>query len=110
MKNLNTKITVISLIIVIIAAIFFFTKDNSYEVIQNNELYIQEKETLVAETIIIHISGEVLKPGILELPSGSRIADAIKVAGGTTPNADISKVNLAYTLRRWTKIIHTKHS
>ena len=34
------------------------------------------------------IAGEVLKPGVYELPAGSRIGEAMTVAGGLALNAD----------------------
>ncbi|MCL1936193.1 MAG: helix-hairpin-helix domain-containing protein [Defluviitaleaceae bacterium] len=46
-------------------------------------------------TIIIFISGEVENPNVFELPYGSRVIDAIEIAGGATDNADINKINLA---------------
>ena len=48
--------------------------------------------------IVIHITGAVKKTGILVLPEGARIADAIDAAGGNTENADLDEVNLAYVL------------
>lgn len=54
--------------------------------------------------IIVHITGEVKKTGILTLNEGARIADAIKAAGGTTNNADLDQVNLAYQLQDGQKI------
>lgn len=54
--------------------------------------------------IKVHIDGEILQPGIIELNEESRIADAIEKAGGVTENADMSKVNLAYVLRDGQKI------
>jgi len=50
------------------------------------------------EVIIVHITGEVRYSGIIYLIEGGRIADAIERAGGTTLNADLSQVNLAYML------------
>ena len=43
----------------------------------------------------VHIVGEVVKPGIYDLPSDSRIFDAVFAAGGFTENADQSSINLA---------------
>jgi len=57
------------------------------------------------EKIIVHVSGEVHAPNIYELKKEARIADAIEIAGGLTERADISKVNLAYTLSDGDKII-----
>lgn len=54
--------------------------------------------------IYIHITGEVNNPGVVTLDEGSRIVDAINAAGGTTSNADISKINLVYILEDGMKI------
>ncbi len=56
------------------------------------------------ERIVVHIMGEVKKTGIIYLRKGARIADAIKVAGGVTKEADIDAVNLAYVLQDGQKI------
>jgi len=48
--------------------------------------------------IVIHVIGEVKKPGVIKLKEGSRIIDAINKCGGQTEEADLSKINLAYVL------------
>lgn len=48
------------------------------------------------KTITVHVVGEVNSPGVVTLNEGSRIIDAINAAGGSTDEADLSKVNLAY--------------
>ena len=54
--------------------------------------------------LFIHICGEVTEPGVYELPAGSRIYEAVEMAGGFTPEASKSYVNLAQTLRDGDKI------
>ena len=54
--------------------------------------------------IYIHITGEVKKPGVIELNSGDRVIDAIEKAGGETKQADLSQVNLAYKVEDGQKI------
>lgn len=54
--------------------------------------------------IVIHITGEVKKEGVIYLKEGARIIDAIKEAGGETKEADLSQVNLAYELQDGQKI------
>jgi competence protein ComEA len=44
---------------------------------------------------VLHVAGAVARPGIVELASGSRINDAIAAAGGSTPGADLDRINLA---------------
>src|SRR4051794_2152821 len=44
--------------------------------------------------IVVHLSGEVIAPGVYELPVGARVDDAVKAAGGVTPAGDVHRVNL----------------
>jgi competence protein ComEA len=46
----------------------------------------------------VHVAGEVRKPGLQHLPAGSRVADAIKAAGGVTKTQAEDSVNLARVL------------
>jgi competence protein ComEA len=48
--------------------------------------------------VFVHVTGRVRRPGILELPAGSRVADAVGAAGGVTAGADLDRVNLARRL------------
>jgi competence protein ComEA len=49
--------------------------------------------------IVVDVGGAVARPGVVRLPSGARVADAIAVAGGTTPDADPATLNKAAILR-----------
>jgi competence protein ComEA len=48
--------------------------------------------------IVVDVAGAVRGPGVVRLPSGSRVADAIRAAGGALPGADTSGLNLARKL------------
>jgi competence protein ComEA len=48
--------------------------------------------------IQVHVSGEVNQPGVVELPSGSRVFEAIEAAGGVSSAADPDSLNLAAVL------------
>ena len=50
-------------------------------------------------TLRVQVSGEVLEPGIYELPHNSRVEEAVNAAGGFTENADTERVNLVRKLR-----------
>jgi len=50
------------------------------------------------QLISVYISGEVVNPGVYQLPPGSRIKDAIEIAGGFLSTADIDSINLAALL------------
>ena len=45
--------------------------------------------------IVVHIEGEVEKPGVYELKKDSRVYDAIDAAGGLLKDADRRRINLA---------------
>ena len=47
------------------------------------------------EVVVLHVLGAVAEPGIVELPLGSRVVDAIAAAGGPLDDADLGGVNLA---------------
>ena len=49
----------------------------------------------VQRTVIVHVVGQVMRPGIVELDDGARVTDAIDAAGGVTQAADIDSLNLA---------------
>jgi competence protein ComEA len=51
--------------------------------------------TTRSELVVVHVAGAVASPGLHELPAGSRVADAIAAAGGLTPQADATRINLA---------------
>ena len=46
-------------------------------------------------TVVVSVVGQVTTPGLVTLPTGSRVADAIAAAGGLLPEADPASVNLA---------------
>jgi competence protein ComEA len=43
----------------------------------------------------VQVVGEVRRPGVFRLRAGDRVQDAVQRAGGATPRADLSGVNLA---------------
>jgi competence protein ComEA len=54
--------------------------------------------TGAAAQIVVAVSGRVQRPGLVRLPTGARVADAIEAAGGALPGTDLSSVNLARKL------------
>ena len=48
--------------------------------------------------IVVDVVGAVVRPGLHELPVGSRVADAVEAAGGLTVGADRMRLNLAEPL------------
>jgi competence protein ComEA len=48
--------------------------------------------------VVVHVAGEVRRPGVQTLPAGSRVVDAVAAAGGALPRADLDGLNLARPL------------
>lgn len=49
--------------------------------------------------VFVDIAGAVAKPGVVRLPAGSRVIDAIAAAGWTTHDADLVSINRAAAVR-----------
>lgn len=63
---------------------------------RGNQITLAPSATI--KNITIYITGEVLNPGVYELPPGSRVHDAVTRAGGLSSNADSDGINLAALL------------
>lgn len=50
------------------------------------------------QSIYVHVCGAVVNPGVYELPTGSRVYEAVQAAGGFTEEADENYVNQAFAL------------
>lgn len=48
--------------------------------------------------LLVNVVGAVPRPGLYELPEGSRVHDAVDAAGGLLADADVSSINLAAPL------------
>jgi competence protein ComEA len=55
--------------------------------------------------ITVDVSGAVVRPGVFELPAGSRVEDAIQAAGGLLPEAFSESLNMAAPLSDGTKVL-----
>lgn len=56
------------------------------------------------ETIKVYVVGCVKNSGVYELDKGAVIDDAIKLAGGSTKEADLENINLAFQLKENTML------
>jgi competence protein ComEA len=48
--------------------------------------------------VTVHVAGAVTCPGVVRVPAGGRVVDAIDAAGGGLPDADLDRLNLAARL------------
>lgn len=110
--NKKQKIIVVVLIIIMFIVIGYYiiskTEKYDYSDIEKISNIIEEDQevddNIIENKIVIHITGEVEEEGVIELEKGARISDAIEEAGGTTEEADLSNVNLAYSLSDGQKV------
>jgi competence protein ComEA len=63
----------------------------------------ESNESAGAE-IMVHITGAVVKPGVVSLKADARLVEAIEKVGGLTENADVNSLNLARKLQDEEKI------
>lgn len=120
LENINKKKIILALvlcIILIVGGIWYLAQSNlgeenfsfedDFENSNKNISNIDVKTNEITEEkvkIMVDISGQVISPGVILLDEGSRLIDAINAAGGTTKDANLSKVNLAYILSDAQKI------
>ena len=55
--------------------------------------------------IKVHVMGAVIRPGVVTLPDGARVEDALEAAGGLTADADPAQLNLAAVVADGSQII-----
>jgi competence protein ComEA len=51
------------------------------------------------QVIVVDVVGAVARPGVIRLPAGARVLDALLAAGGMTADADLFALNKASPLR-----------
>jgi len=107
----NNKIILIFIIILVLSAVGYgilYINEEKNEINFDNDVSTIEEpiENILIEKnkIYVDVAGEVVNPGLYELDEGSRINDAITIAGGLTQDACLDEVNLAYILNDGIKI------
>ncbi len=104
------QIVILLIVFTIILALGFkfFIKDiigvreKTIEIINSEDIVdmeeVQDEIDDENQIIMVHISGQVYNPGIVEIELGNRLIDAVKLAGGLKKDADIDRINLAKKL------------
>lgn len=55
--------------------------------------------SIEADRVAVHVSGAVVRPGLVMVDGGARVADAVAAAGGASADADLGRTNLAAPVR-----------
>lgn len=63
------------------------------EAVETPPIKVIESATL--KMLLVHVAGEVKKPGVYPVVEGSRVVDALAAAGGAKKGVDLSVINLA---------------
>lgn len=104
----QTSVFLILIAIIIILSAMLFKKDSdnpSLELVGErpethkiDELFETDDRPdteKTSNTIKVYITGQVRHPGVIEIEEGSRLIDAIELAGGMLDEADKDRINLA---------------
>lgn len=91
-------LVIVFLLISIILVVIFDQK----ETVQVPEVKLEQLEEKIEEqkleTVKIDIKGNIANPGVYELEQGSRVIDAINIAGGLLENSNTELINLSQIL------------
>ncbi len=66
---------------------------------------IVEHRPVTLPAVMVHLCGAVKREGVFKLKPGDRILDALTLAGGSLPTADLSGLNLAEPVKDGQKIV-----
>jgi competence protein ComEA len=92
----------------------FLPEESDIEITSPNQSSLISESLLSKEKIVVDIAGAILKPGVYELPVGSRINDLLIAAGGLSSQADRDWVgrnlNLAQKLTDGSKVYLPKRT
>lgn len=103
MENLSKgqKITIITIAVIMIAVVvyYFMHKTKEYDSLDINEMVQSENNEVVEEAkeeeeqvlIVVHITGEVKKEGVVSILEGARITDVINKARRSNRNSRFIK-------------------
>lgn len=102
-KNYKTIGIMVIIIISVVYALFTYLRDGKEQLKKNDaeSMFVEEEGENIPikdKQIVVDVKGAVKKPNIYKLDEGSIVEDAINIAGGTTNEADLVRINRAERL------------
>ena len=101
-RGISRTEKIILLICFIIALVYAGVK---YQ--QSNHISVELGEDIPHGSggIVVQIEGAVQSPGVVYLPAGSKVSDAVEAANGFTSDADVSSVDLSRFLTDGERVV-----
>ena len=88
---------VFAVLLLTAAGLSFFAGSNEEApaLTETNQTEVQDSQETAVSEIWVHVAGAVAQPGVVKIPEGSRVIEAIEAAGGLLPEADSTNLNFA---------------
>ncbi len=97
---LKKNIVILVIMEIAISLVFVGCGSKSKKISLSDDKSIKTEQTSVENgDIYVHVVGEVNSPGVVRVPSGTRLFNVIEKAGGMTKNAQTDYLNLADTVK-----------
>lgn len=93
----------VSVLLIAISVVLLVKSVQTTTPIQFSALSGEATQSAKASLVTVDIEGAVAKPGLYQLPTGSRVEDAIILAGNVT--SDIDAFQFSQTINRATKLV-----
>lgn len=94
-EDVMFELTIRQKIAALILLFFLFLGGVLLFIGRNQHNFKEISDNPATDQIYVHICGAVQKPGVFPIKPATRKFEALKLAGGTLPEADLSRVNLA---------------
>lgn len=96
-KKLLSGLTIIFGVFILSFSFIFNNQNKSKDYLNSKTIpkKVSSQKSETQDLIVVDVKGEVNKPNIYRVKKGTIMFDVIQKAGGTTPDADTSQLNLA---------------